>query len=219
MANVTDPFAKSVHGTDPQNLVEYITRQKIYSSRYWKEECFGLSAKSLLEKAAKLTTLGGSYGENRKPCHFLALLLKMLQIQPDEEIVFEMVRDESFKYVRALGACYLRLTGRPKDIYEILEPLYKDRRKLRIRTLDDWEILHMDEYIDCLLKDNIIFQITLPRIPKRYILEETGYLDPRESLIGDAEEAEKLLEQLANQGNISAQNALEERAKLITKIK
>jgi len=90
---------------------------------------------------------------------------------------------------------------------------------LRIRTLDDWEILHMDEYIDCLLKDNIIFQITLPRIPKRYILEETGYLDPRESLIGDAEEAEKLLEQLANQGNISAQNALEERAKLITKIK
>ena len=28
MANVTDPLARSVHGKDPQNLIEYITRQK-----------------------------------------------------------------------------------------------------------------------------------------------------------------------------------------------
>jgi len=41
MANVTDPLARSVHGKDPQNLIEYITRQKIYDSLYWKEECFG----------------------------------------------------------------------------------------------------------------------------------------------------------------------------------
>jgi pre-mRNA-splicing factor 38A len=130
MANVTDPLARAVHGTNPQNLIEYITRQKIYDSRYWKEECFGLNAVDILEKAVKLTTLGGSFGENRKPCHFLALTLKMLQIQPDDNIIEQLIQDKTFKYVRALGAFYLRLTGRPKDIYELLEPLYHDNRKV-----------------------------------------------------------------------------------------
>ena len=54
MANVTDPLAGAVHGTDPQNLMEYITRQRIYDCRYWKEECFGLTAADVLEKATKL---------------------------------------------------------------------------------------------------------------------------------------------------------------------
>ena len=49
MANVTDPLARTVHGKDPQNLIEYITRQKIYDSIYWKEECFGLSATDVHE--------------------------------------------------------------------------------------------------------------------------------------------------------------------------
>ena len=44
MANVTDPLARHIHGTNPQNLLEYITRQKIYDCRYWKEESFGLAA-------------------------------------------------------------------------------------------------------------------------------------------------------------------------------
>jgi pre-mRNA-splicing factor 38A len=54
MANVTDPLAGAVHGTDPQNLMEYITRQRIYDCRYWKEECFGLTAADVLEKATHL---------------------------------------------------------------------------------------------------------------------------------------------------------------------
>jgi pre-mRNA-splicing factor 38A len=32
MANQTVPFAQSVHGTNPQYLIEQITRQKIYNS-------------------------------------------------------------------------------------------------------------------------------------------------------------------------------------------
>ena len=47
MANVTDPLAKAIHGTNPQNLIEYITRQRIYDSQYWKEECFGLTAEGV----------------------------------------------------------------------------------------------------------------------------------------------------------------------------
>ena len=43
MANQTDPFAETIHGSNPQNLIEKITRLKIYNSIYWKEECFALT--------------------------------------------------------------------------------------------------------------------------------------------------------------------------------
>lgn len=35
-ANVTDAAATSVHGTNPQNLIEKILRSKIYNHAYWK---------------------------------------------------------------------------------------------------------------------------------------------------------------------------------------
>ena len=145
MANVTDPLARHIHGTNPQNLLEYITRQKIYDSRYWKEECFGLAAGDIAEKAAtQLRAIGGSYGGNSQPTRFLCLVLKMLQIQPDDDVVEELVANEEFKYVRALGAFYLRLTGRPADIYAQLEPLLNDYRPLRRRDVTEWTLTAME---------------------------------------------------------------------------
>lgn len=41
-----------------QNLVEYISRKKIYDSQYWKQECFGLSAERLVDKAVELKEVG-----------------------------------------------------------------------------------------------------------------------------------------------------------------
>ena len=43
MANRTAKDAKSIKGTNPQYLVEKIIRTRIYDSKYWKEECFGLT--------------------------------------------------------------------------------------------------------------------------------------------------------------------------------
>lgn len=234
MANVTDPLARAVHGTDPQNLIEYIKRQKIYDSRYWKEECFGLNAVNVVEKAAALKTIGGCYGANQKPTHFLCLLLKLLQIQPDESIIQEILlmeegntsKDSLFKYVRALACMYLRLTGRPKDIYELLEPLYSNYSKLRVRTSNDWNLLHMDEYIDCLLTHDSVFGIALPRLAKRFHLEEAGYLDgPRiphgildqqshsngESSGRILNAEDRLIELASTYGVAEAQQAIEER--------
>jgi len=42
MANKTDPGAQSIHGTNPQNLIETIIRTRIYGCNYWKEKCFAL---------------------------------------------------------------------------------------------------------------------------------------------------------------------------------
>ena len=49
MANRTQKDAKSIKGTNPQYLVEKIIRTRIYDSKYWKEQCFGLSCKPLLQ--------------------------------------------------------------------------------------------------------------------------------------------------------------------------
>ena len=220
MANVTDPLARTVHGKDPQNLIEYITRQKIYDSIYWKEECFGLSASDVATKATELKALGGSYGANNKPTRFLCLTLKLLQIQPEEGIVEEFLMNEDFKYVRALGAFYLRLTGRPAEIYEQIEPMYNDFRKLRFRTPTGWAITHVDEFADELLTSDRYCGIALPHLPKRDVLVSAGYLDgPRRSALTPLIEeqsggdAEKLLEKLAENGNAAAVVAMNERKK------
>ncbi|GMP40063.1 hypothetical protein CsSME_00010652 [Camellia sinensis var. sinensis] len=136
MANRTDPTAKNIRGTNPQNLVEKILRSKIYQHTYWKEQCFGLTAETLVDKAMELDHLGGTYGGNRKPTPFMCLVTKMLQIQPEKDIVVEFIKNEDYKYVRVLGAFYLRLTGTDIDVYRYLEPLYNDYRKLRQKLPD-----------------------------------------------------------------------------------
>jgi len=41
------------------------------------------------------------------------------------------VKRFSFRYVRMLGALYMRLTGTAIDCYKYLEPLYNDYRKIK----------------------------------------------------------------------------------------
>ena len=53
----------------------------------------------LVDKAMELRYIGGVFGGNVKPTPFLCLILKMLQIQPEKDIVVEFIRNEDFKYV------------------------------------------------------------------------------------------------------------------------
>ena len=83
----TDPSAHAVHGTNPQFLVPKIVREKVWQMTYWKERCFGVSAAALVDLAMELRDFGGVYGGTNKCTDFLCLVLKMLQIQPDKDIV------------------------------------------------------------------------------------------------------------------------------------
>jgi pre-mRNA-splicing factor 38A len=51
----------------------------------------------VIEKAAVLDHFGGTYGGNIKPTPFMCLLLKLLQIQPDKDIIIEYVKDQDLK--------------------------------------------------------------------------------------------------------------------------
>lgn len=186
MANRTVKDAKSIRGTNPQYLIEKIIRSRIYDSKYWKEECFALTAELLVDKAMELRYVGGVHGGFIYPTPFLCLVLKMLQIQPEKDIVVEFIKNEEFKYVRALGAFYMRLTGSSVDCYKYLEPLYNDNRKLRRQNREgQFEIVHVDEFIDELLREERLCDVILPRIQKRHFLEENNELEPKVSALDD----------------------------------
>jgi len=186
MANRTVKDAKTIKGTNPQYLVEKIIRSRIYECKFWKEQCFALTAELLVDKGMELKYVGGVYGGNIKPSPFLCLVLKMLQIQPEKDIIIEFIRNDDFKYLRALGAYYLRLTGTSVDCYKYLEPLYNDYRKLRrINREGAYELIHMDEFIDELLREDRVCDVILPRIQKRDVLVETNELEVRISPLED----------------------------------
>ncbi|KAK4528523.1 hypothetical protein GAYE_SCF59G6467 [Galdieria yellowstonensis] len=181
MANRTDPLAIHAHGFDPQFLIDKITREKIYQCAYWKAECFGLTAETLVDKAAQLTYVGGLYGPLKKPTPFLCLILKLLQLSPDKEIVYKYLRQKKFKYLTALAAFYWRLVGNGVEVYRELEPLYEDFRKLRVRRENKYELIHMDELMEELLLKEDVCDIKLPRLPNRNVLMEEKLLGPRKS--------------------------------------
>ncbi|KAI1711503.1 PRP38 family domain-containing protein [Ditylenchus destructor] len=178
MANRTARDAATVKGTNPQYLVEKIIRTRIYDSVFWKEQCFGLSAETVVDKGAELRYIGGVFGGNNKPTPFLCLTLKLLQLQPDKDIIIEFIRQQDFKYLRALGAMYIRLTFSSVEVYKYLEPLFNDFRKLRyMDKMGKFSIVHMDEFIDYLLRETHYCDIQLPRLQKRQALEETDQLE------------------------------------------
>lgn len=171
------------HGTNPIFLIDKIVRTKIYSSTYYKEQCFALDAKTLIDRVIEVKYIAGTFGSVKKPSQFLCLLLKLLQIAPDRDIVQKYIESD-YKYLRALGCFYLRLVGKPSDVYLTLEPIYNDYRKVKVRTPDGKVIKSfMDEVVDELLIKDIYLEVVLPKIPKRFVLEETEGLPPRISVL------------------------------------
>ena len=104
---------------------------------YWKEHCFGLTAESLVDKAVELTHLGGTYGGQRKPTNFMCLLLKLLQLQPEKEIIVEFIKNEDYKYVRLLGAspCLKPIADHPRQPFSSIFMSFNCPLKAFLRIL------------------------------------------------------------------------------------
>ncbi|KAK7516870.1 PRP38 family-domain-containing protein [Phyllosticta citriasiana] len=76
-----------IRGQNPALLFEKAVRDRITESYYWKEQCFGLNAATLCDRAAELAFVGGTYGGMGKPTPFLCLAFKLLQLVPENEII------------------------------------------------------------------------------------------------------------------------------------
>jgi pre-mRNA-splicing factor 38A len=53
-------------------------------------------------------------------------------------------------------------------MFEYLEPLYIDYRRVRLRTEEGhFSLSHVDDLVDQMLRNEYLFDIALPRIPNR----------------------------------------------------
>ncbi|RAK90023.1 RNA binding protein [Aspergillus costaricaensis CBS 115574] len=198
-----------VRGVNPATLFEKAVRDRITDSYYWKEQCFGLNAATLCDRAVELTCIGGVYGVSEKPSPFLCLAFKLLQLNPERDIILEYLNfsdpdneptndDESyeegngvvkargdFKYLRALAAFYVRLTFEPVEVYKTLEPLLLDYRKLKRRVRDSFTLTYMDQFVDELLTKERVCGTSLWKLPARQVLEDLDLLEVRVSPLQD----------------------------------
>lgn len=200
-----------IRGVNPATLFEKAVRDRITDSYYWKEQCFGLNAATLCDRAVELTYIGGTYGVSEKPSPFLCLAFKMLQLGPERDIVLEYLNftdhdlhsggddddwdrgeDDNvvktkgdFKYLRALAAFYVRLTFDPADVYKTLEPLLLDYRKLKRRLRDSFTLTHMDQFVDDLLTKDRVCGTSLWKLPPRQLLEDLDLLEEWVSPLAD----------------------------------
>jgi pre-mRNA-splicing factor 38A len=181
-----------IQNNDPQSLISSIQRDRIYESTYWKDRCFALNAETLLDRAKDLDAIGLTYGGASRPTHFLCLLLKLLQIQPDLPIIkaylehsqgglsnVESVQKSDLRYLRALAAVYVRLVGTPETVFMLLEPILSDARTLSvINSSCKFDVVAMDELIEFLLggQTRQIITMVFPYLPKRHQLAKKGSL-------------------------------------------
>jgi pre-mRNA-splicing factor 38A len=173
MSIPVDPRKKNSLAVNQQQAFDQLVRHRIYESAYWKEQLFGITTDAIVDKAMELKYVGGTYGPSQKPTRFICLLLKLLQIQPEREIILAFMKNPKYKYITILGLFYWRLVASPKEIYTELENFYGDYRRLRIRDKNGSIIVgHVDAIADSLLSNEFEFDLILPRIPKRITLEE-----------------------------------------------
>lgn len=100
--------------------------------------------------------------------------------------MLEYLHQTEFKYLSALAAFYVRLTFAPKDVFQTLEPLLADYRKLKRRTRDGaYALTYMDQFVDDLLTKERVCGTSLMKLPQRTILEDLGQLEVRESPLGE----------------------------------
>jgi pre-mRNA-splicing factor 38A len=78
-----------IRGQNPALLFEKGVRDRITDSYYWKEQCFGLNAATLCDRAADMKFIGGTTGIMGKPTPFLCLAFKLLQLVPEKDIILE----------------------------------------------------------------------------------------------------------------------------------
>lgn len=118
-----EPRTKLTTACSIQYLVPTVIRKRVYDTLYWsassrnqpnkaarkrdkltprwsspraEEKCFALNAATIIDRAVELEAVGGTYA-NTRPTEFICLVLKLLQLQPEREIVLEYLRAEEFK--------------------------------------------------------------------------------------------------------------------------
>lgn len=144
------------HQAHSLELVEKITRERVFDSVYWKQYCSAdnhLNAATIMDLVVKdVKQIGGLWSGSLRPTDFMCLIIKGLLLGVEKEILLVYITQPDFKYLRAYGALLLRLVTKhqqAQEMYALLDSLLLDHRKLRMRNQDgSFSLTHMDVFID-----------------------------------------------------------------------
>ena len=183
-----------VHGVNPALLVEKILRERVQDGHYWHLQACNLQFYELLTECSTEVTVVGTYLNvaKTKVTKFLSLLFRLLQLPEiiDADVVkWIIIGDHGFKYLTVLFMLYARLVWEDGVlIWKVLEEKLADYRKIRVVENGVVSLSHVDELAEQLLDSdkNSFFGLSLPRLVKRWVLEENGDLEDRESEMLDA---------------------------------
>jgi pre-mRNA-splicing factor 38A len=187
---------KKVHGVNPALLFEKILREKIQDAQYWFLKASRLEFYDILKECVDNVVVIGTYlnASKSKICMFIALLFRLIQLDitiSDDIVEWIIIGDHGYKYLTVLFMIYARLMWEDNvKLWTLLESKLKDYRKIRILENGVVRITYIDEISDDLLINNKFIDMTLPRIVNRWVLEDSGALEERESELMDEFEEE-----------------------------
>lgn len=185
-------------------LIEPIIKHRIHDSLFYKQYLYLTNEETILPIIATHVRYLGSTTANGKPTPFVCCLLRLLELEPQQEVVdayLHQLGTDEFKYLTALVMMYIRLVWASEDTVNTLEPFYADYRKLRVQlkapaVVDGvpqlFRLTYMDVWCDELLTREREMDLILPRMVPRKVLQERELVGPREYHLESAESAESV---------------------------
>lgn len=177
------------------SLVEPIVRHRVQDSIFYKQYLYLTNESTILNVIIEHVHYIGGTSANGKPSPFLCCMVRLLELEPKQEIIhmyLSQMGTNTFKYLTAMTLMYIRFVGSSEEIYSILEEYYKDYRKLRFQLKYPREhngvhklytLTYMDEWVDDLLHKERLVDLILPRLAPRRFLQEAGRLPARKYYI------------------------------------
>lgn len=184
-----------VHGVNPALLIEKILRERIQDAHYWHLRASQLGFYEVLYECVESVVVVGTYvnAARTKACKFVVLLFRLLQFEvlPEDVVEWLVAGEHGFKYLSVLFMVYARLMWEDQaKLWTVLEARLDDFRRIRVVENGAVRLAHVDEIADSLLEEAKFVDMALPRLVNRWVLEEQGVLEERESALVDEFERE-----------------------------
>lgn len=179
------------------HLVEPIIRHRIQDSLFYKQHLFSTNELSIVPVIVREVQYIGGTDSSGRPSPFLCCLLRMLELEPSDEILSLYLRQNGyneFKYLTALALLYSRMVCGPATVFALFDEYISDYRRLRSRLkvpqfVNDlpvhYKVIHMDEWVDQLVESDRVVDLAMAYLVPRQTLVQKGEVSAREYVVSE----------------------------------
>lgn len=179
------------------HLVEPIIRHRIQDSLFYKQHLFSTNELSIVPVIVREVQYIGGTDSSGRPSPFLCCLLRMLELEPSDDILSLYLRQNGyneFKYLTALALLYSRMVCGPATVFALFDEYISDYRRLRSRLkvpqfVNDlpvhYKVIHMDEWVDQLVESDRVVDLAMAYLVPRKTLVQKGEVSAREYVVSE----------------------------------